>query len=109
MDFKEKIRHTGHINPLKFCSIESSGDDVPPDTKLNDVMHLAELCIDLLHQNEEHHAEVGGRLIWSTQVSTPKKSQTQERRNAKLLIKYKGNEIQPHYFNIALSFSNLNA
>ena len=21
-------------------------------------MHLAELCIDLLHQNEEHHAEV---------------------------------------------------
>ena len=21
-------------------------------------MHLAELCVDLLHQNEEHHAEV---------------------------------------------------
>lgn len=44
-----------------FCLIESSGDDVSPDTKLNDIMHLAELCIDLLHQNEEHHAEVGGK------------------------------------------------
>jgi len=31
-------------------------------------VHLAELCIDLLHQNEEHHAEVsaltqGGAVI----------------------------------------------
>ena len=25
-------------------------------------MHLAELCIDLLHQNEEHHAEVNKSL-----------------------------------------------
>ena len=49
-----------------FCLIESSGDDVSPDTKLNDIMHLAELCIDLLHQNEEHHAEVEGKLIQST-------------------------------------------
>ena len=41
-----------------FFSIESSGDDVSPDTKLRDIVYLAELCIDLLHQNEEHHAEV---------------------------------------------------
>ena len=26
-------------------------------------MHLAELCIDLLHQNEEHHAEVNKSFI----------------------------------------------
>ena len=38
--------------------LESSGNHVSPETKLNDIMHLAELCIDLLHQNEEHHAEV---------------------------------------------------
>ena len=38
--------------------LESSGEDVSPETKLNGIMHLAELCIDLLHQNEEHHAEV---------------------------------------------------
>ena len=26
--------------------------------KLDDLIHLAELCVDLLQQNEEHHAEV---------------------------------------------------
>ena len=55
-------------------------------------MHLAELCVDLLHQNEEHHAEVGGRLIWSI----PRKSQTQKGGNAKLLLEDQGNEIQQH-------------
>lgn len=33
-------------------------DDVPPKKKLDDIMHLAELCIEVLQQNEEHHAEV---------------------------------------------------
>lgn len=57
---------TNKCNPFKFCSTESTGDDVPSETKLNDIMHLAELCIDLLHQNEEHHAEVRRRLVWET-------------------------------------------
>ena len=26
--------------------------------KLEDLIHLAELCVDLLQQNEEHYAEV---------------------------------------------------
>lgn len=31
---------------------------VPPSKKLNDLIRLAELCVDLLQQNEEHYAEV---------------------------------------------------
>lgn len=31
---------------------------VSPSKKLNDLIHLAELCVDLLQQNEEHYAEV---------------------------------------------------
>lgn len=32
---------------------------VSPSKKLDDLIHLAELCVDLLQQNEEHYAEVG--------------------------------------------------
>lgn len=51
-----------------FPFITLVGDDVSPETKLSKLVHLAELCIDLLHQNEEHHAEVsaltqGGAII----------------------------------------------
>ncbi|XP_055679150.1 calcium-dependent secretion activator isoform X5 [Lutzomyia longipalpis] len=31
---------------------------VPPAKKLEDLIHLAELCVDLLQQNEEHYAEL---------------------------------------------------
>lgn len=31
---------------------------VPPAKKLEDLIHLTELCVDLLQQNEEHYAEV---------------------------------------------------
>ncbi|XP_043283484.1 calcium-dependent secretion activator isoform X2 [Venturia canescens] len=30
---------------------------VPPGKKLEDLIHLAELCVDLLQQNEEHYSE----------------------------------------------------
>ena len=39
-------------------------DDMGPDSslaaskKLEDLIHLSEACVDLLQQNEEHHAEV---------------------------------------------------
>ncbi|KAK6177364.1 hypothetical protein SNE40_015480 [Patella caerulea] len=36
---------------------DSLNDEVPPKKKLDDVMHLAERCIEVLQQNEEHHAE----------------------------------------------------
>uniref|UniRef100_A0A2C9K1P5 PH domain-containing protein n=1 Tax=Biomphalaria glabrata TaxID=6526 RepID=A0A2C9K1P5_BIOGL len=42
----------------EYAKIEEVlGDDVPPKKKLDDIMHLAELCIEVLQQNEEHHAE----------------------------------------------------
>ena len=28
------------------------------EKKMEDIVHLAELCIEVLQQNEEHHAEV---------------------------------------------------
>ena len=31
---------------------------MPPMKKLEDLIHLAELCVDLLQQNEENYAEV---------------------------------------------------
>lgn len=36
---------------------------VPPAKKLEDLIHLAELCVDLLQQNEEHYAEVSTKNI----------------------------------------------
>ncbi|KAJ8047842.1 Calcium-dependent secretion activator 1 [Holothuria leucospilota] len=34
-----------------------NSEDSTPEKRLEDVIHLAELCIDVLQQNEEHHAE----------------------------------------------------
>lgn len=36
---------------------------VPPAKKLEDLIHLTELCVDLLQQNEEHYAEVSEKPI----------------------------------------------
>lgn len=43
---------------------------VPPNKKLEDLIHLAELCVDLLQQNEEHYAEVRHFFIFSAETST---------------------------------------
>jgi len=34
-------------------------EDIDPKKKLDGLMHLAEMCIEVLQQNEEYHAEVG--------------------------------------------------
>ncbi|VDI08515.1 calcium-dependent secretion activator [Mytilus galloprovincialis] len=42
----------------EYAKIEESyNNGVSPKKRLDDVMHLAELCIEVLQQNEEHHAE----------------------------------------------------
>ena len=33
-------------------------EDFDPRKKLDSLMHLAELCIEVIQQNEEYHAEV---------------------------------------------------
>lgn len=37
------------------------GVDVSPQQRIEDMIRVTELCIDLLKENEEHHGEVGGR------------------------------------------------
>lgn len=41
-----------------FCPSENVGRLVTPAKKLEDTIRLAELVIEVLQQNEEHHAEV---------------------------------------------------
>lgn len=43
---------------------------VPPAKKLEDLIHLAELCVDLLQQNEEHYAEVNSQIHARYTIST---------------------------------------
>lgn len=41
-----------------LCAPENVGRLVTPAKKLEDTIRLAELVIEVLQQNEEHHAEV---------------------------------------------------
>lgn len=41
-----------------LCAAENVGRLVTPAKKLEDTIRLAELVIEVLQQNEEHHAEV---------------------------------------------------
>jgi len=42
------------VSVLEGCGHE----DFDPRKKLDSLMHLAELCIEVIQQNEEYHAEV---------------------------------------------------
>lgn len=48
------------------CSLENVGRLVTPAKKLEDTIRLAELVIEVLQQNEEHHAEVRTATLLST-------------------------------------------
>ena len=43
---------------------------IPPRQKLEDLIRLAELCVDLLRQNEEFYAEVIFSILRLTQCCT---------------------------------------
>ena len=48
-----------HIFLFLFIDeIVGEAPPVPPSKKLEDLIRLAELCVDLLRQNEEFYAEV---------------------------------------------------
>jgi len=40
-----------------YCWVTEAAHKDPAD-RLEDIIHLAGLCIEVLQQNEEHHAEV---------------------------------------------------
>lgn len=42
---------------------EYNTECAPPGKKLEDLIRLAELCVDLLQQNEEHYSEVLVRFL----------------------------------------------
>ena len=46
---------------------------IPPSKKLEDLIRLAELCVDLLRQNEEFYAEVRQTFIQFHPHSTRKR------------------------------------
>lgn len=46
------------ITSLWFIFNTETMSQATPARKLEEVLHLAELCIEVLQQNEEHHAEV---------------------------------------------------
>ncbi|XP_014212617.1 calcium-dependent secretion activator isoform X3 [Copidosoma floridanum] len=61
---KTCLETAAHVNYKKLSAEAKVGEDlngdvcVPPSKKLEDLIHLAEICVDLLQQNEEHYSEV---------------------------------------------------
>lgn len=55
-------RHENSVRHIFFFlfidEIVGEAPPVPPSKKLEDLIRLAELCVDLLRQNEEFYAEV---------------------------------------------------
>lgn len=48
--------------PTSPLFAERMGQDVSPQQRVEDMIRVTELCIDLLKENEEHHGEVGGAV-----------------------------------------------
>lgn len=63
------LETAAHVNYERLSTEAKVGEDlngdvcVPPSKKLEDLIHLAELCVDLLQQNEEHYSEVLVRFL----------------------------------------------
>nr|XP_032819046.1 calcium-dependent secretion activator 1 isoform X22 [Petromyzon marinus] len=61
----EKAALINYTRLSEYAKIEENiGQLVTPAKKLEDVIHLAELVIDVLQQNEEHHAEGREAFAW---------------------------------------------
>ncbi|XP_069832710.1 calcium-dependent secretion activator 2 isoform X2 [Dendropsophus ebraccatus] len=53
----EKAALINYTRLTEYAKIEETMNQDDPSKKLCDVLHLAELCIEVLQQNEEHHSE----------------------------------------------------
>ncbi|XP_066447944.1 calcium-dependent secretion activator 2 isoform X6 [Eleutherodactylus coqui] len=53
----EKAALINYTRLTEYAKIEETMVQDDPSKKLRDVIHLAELCIEVLQQNEEHHSE----------------------------------------------------
>uniref|UniRef100_A0A2K6KX02 Calcium dependent secretion activator 2 n=1 Tax=Rhinopithecus bieti TaxID=61621 RepID=A0A2K6KX02_RHIBE len=62
----EKAALINYTRLTEYAKIEETMNQASPARKLEEILHLAELCIEVLQQNEEHHAElVFGNQIFS--------------------------------------------
>ena len=57
---------------------------IPPSKKLEDLIRLSELCVDLLRQNEEFYAEVSE--IWKVLLTFNDQTKTHSRQHLKKTI-----------------------
>uniref|UniRef100_A0A803TW26 Calcium dependent secretion activator 2 n=1 Tax=Anolis carolinensis TaxID=28377 RepID=A0A803TW26_ANOCA len=53
----EKAALINYTRLTDYAKIEETLNQASPSEKLEEVIHLAELCIEVLQQNEEHHSE----------------------------------------------------
>ncbi|XP_027576628.1 calcium-dependent secretion activator 2 isoform X5 [Pipra filicauda] len=67
----EKAALINYTRLTEYAKIEATAEkdsetmnQATPARKLEEVLHLAELCIEVLQQNEEHHSEGGEAFAW---------------------------------------------
>ncbi|XP_027576634.1 calcium-dependent secretion activator 2 isoform X7 [Pipra filicauda] len=60
----EKAALINYTRLTEYAKIEETMNQATPARKLEEVLHLAELCIEVLQQNEEHHSEGGEAFAW---------------------------------------------
>ncbi|XP_015281921.1 PREDICTED: calcium-dependent secretion activator 2 isoform X1 [Gekko japonicus] len=60
----EKAALINYTRLTDYAKIEDTLNQAPPSVKLEEVIHLAELCIEVLQQNEEHHSEGKEAFAW---------------------------------------------
>ena len=69
LDFELKIASLSSVNADPFhsyrprCSRTFKALSLADPRRIDDMLHLGELCIELLQQNEEHYSEVSGFLF----------------------------------------------
>lgn len=61
--YLEKAAHINYGQLLEFAQVKGQREDaaLAPETRLEEVTRLGELVIEVLQQNDEHHAEVSKR------------------------------------------------
>ncbi|XP_021240479.1 calcium-dependent secretion activator 2 isoform X6 [Numida meleagris] len=60
----EKAALINYTRLTEYAKIEEAMNQATPARKLEEVLHLAELCIEVLQQNEEHHSEGREAFAW---------------------------------------------
>uniref|UniRef100_A0AAQ5X3J2 Calcium dependent secretion activator 2 n=1 Tax=Amphiprion ocellaris TaxID=80972 RepID=A0AAQ5X3J2_AMPOC len=61
----EKAAQINYGQLIEYAQIKGEMDpQAAPEKRLEDMMRLGELCIEVLQQNDEHHSEVSSAFSW---------------------------------------------